>query len=100
MGRTDELVEQLRIWYRSHGARQKDLATALGLTPQALAEILGKRNRPNSETTLRILDFLITENMTPIRPQAGRAPSLEPLSDSESPKEPSAAFAKAKPKPP
>jgi hypothetical protein len=62
MERTEELVELLNVWYRSNSARQCDLAGVLELTPQALSEILSRRNRPNSETTLRILDFLTTEN--------------------------------------
>jgi hypothetical protein len=63
--RTKQLVYELDSWYRSHTLRQKDLAAALGLTAQALSEILSLRNRPGSEATLRIVEFLEIENMKP-----------------------------------
>jgi hypothetical protein len=50
-------------WYRSHAMRQKDLASALELSPQALAELLSLRNRPTGEQALRIAEFLETETM-------------------------------------
>jgi transcriptional regulator with XRE-family HTH domain len=56
--RTKQLVYELDAWYRGHTLRQKDLAAELGLTAQALSEILSLRNRPNSETALRIIEFL------------------------------------------
>jgi len=43
-----------------HSTPQKSLALTLGLTPQGLSEIFAGRNRPNSETTLRMLEFLQT----------------------------------------
>jgi DNA-binding XRE family transcriptional regulator len=61
--RTKELVDQLRAWYKAGTTRQKDLANLLGLTPQALNEILAGRNQPNSETALRILEFLKEQSM-------------------------------------
>lgn len=61
--RTKQLVYELDAWYRGHKLRQKDLAAELGLTAQALSEILSLRNRPGSEATLRIVEFLETENM-------------------------------------
>jgi DNA-binding XRE family transcriptional regulator len=64
-GKTQQLVAALRAFYQESPIRQKDLAAALDLSPQALNEILAERNKPNSETTLRILEFLKTENMKP-----------------------------------
>jgi transcriptional regulator with XRE-family HTH domain len=63
--RTKQLVYELDAWYRGHKLRQKDLAAELGLTAQALSEILSLRNRPSSEATLRIVEFLETETMKP-----------------------------------
>jgi DNA-binding XRE family transcriptional regulator len=61
--RSKQLVDELRQWYETHSTRQKDLAAALELSPQALNEILAGRNRPNGETVLRIVEFLETNNM-------------------------------------
>jgi hypothetical protein len=67
--RTAQLVYELDAFYRSHTMRQKDLAAELGLSAQALSEILSLRNRPNSETVLRVIEFLEKENMpTTTRP--------------------------------
>ena len=62
--RTKQLVYELEAWYRSRNVRQKDLASALELTPQALSEILALRNRPTAEQILIIQDFLKDKNMS------------------------------------
>jgi transcriptional regulator with XRE-family HTH domain len=61
--RTTQLVYELDAFYRAHRLRQKDLAAELGLSAQALSEILSLRNRPSSETTLRIIEFLEEKSM-------------------------------------
>jgi transcriptional regulator with XRE-family HTH domain len=68
--RTKELVDQLRAWYKNGTTRQMDLAAALGLKRQQLAEILSGRNRPTGEQTLIIQDFLKDKPMTqsPLQP--------------------------------
>ena len=58
-----EIVDQLRGFYEGGGMRQKDLAAALGLSPQQLGEILASRNRPTAAQILRIQEFLAKENM-------------------------------------
>jgi hypothetical protein len=42
---------------------QKDLAGKLSLSPQQLAELFARRNRPTGEQVLKIQEFLRTNNM-------------------------------------
>jgi hypothetical protein len=62
--RAQELVDQLRSWYKTGTMRQMDLAAQLGLKPGQLNEILGGRNRPTAEQILIIQDFLKESSMT------------------------------------
>lgn len=62
-----EIVDELRRFYEGGGMRQKDLAGALDLNPQQLAEILATRNRPTAAQILRIQEFLKDKTMSSIR---------------------------------
>jgi plasmid maintenance system antidote protein VapI len=61
--RTKELVDQLRTWYRAGTTRQMDLASALGLSRQSLAEILSGRNGLTGEQAIAINSFLSDKHM-------------------------------------
>src|SRR5271166_6978207 len=60
---TRELVSDLRAWYEDHDMSQRDLAGKLDISPQQLAEIFARRNRPTGEQVLKIQEFLRTNNM-------------------------------------
>ena len=53
----------LRTWYENHDTKQKDLAAALGLSPQQLAELFSGRNKPTGVQLLKIQDFLNVQTM-------------------------------------
>ena len=77
--RSKQLVDEIRAFYATGTMRQKDLAAALVLSPQALNEILAGRNQPNSETTLRMLEFLQTMKPQLVDPRATpRASTRDP----------------------
>jgi DNA-binding XRE family transcriptional regulator len=80
--RSRQLVDEIRAFYATGTMRQKDLAAALGLSPQSLNEILSGRNNPNSETTLRMLEFLQT-----MKPQLVDPPAM-PRVSTRDPNEP------------
>jgi DNA-binding XRE family transcriptional regulator len=80
--RSKLLVDEIRAFHATGTMRQKDLAAALGLSPQSLNEILSGRNNPNSETTLRMLEFL--QNM---KPQLVDPPAM-PRASTRDPNEP------------
>jgi hypothetical protein len=59
-------VIDLKHWYASHDMAQKDLAAAVGMTPQGLADLFSNRNQPTGAQAVAILKFLQSQNMSVI----------------------------------
>jgi transcriptional regulator with XRE-family HTH domain len=63
---TQKYVADLKRWYESHGMAQKDLAAAVGMSPQGLADLFSNRNQPTGAQAVAILEFLQSQNMSVI----------------------------------
>jgi hypothetical protein len=73
--RSKVLVDQLHAWYKAGTTRQMDLAAALELRPQQLAEILAGRNGLTGEQALAINSFLESQSMATATSQRRLNPS-------------------------
>ena len=55
----DNLLAELRLYCDLKHGRRSQVARAVGLSPQALTNILAGRQQPTGETTLRIQRLLL-----------------------------------------
>jgi hypothetical protein len=59
--RTQRLLAKVEAWCKTNKVMKKDLAAMLGMTPQALNDILSGRNQPKGETALHMQEIILTK---------------------------------------
>ncbi|MGA8477041.1 MAG: helix-turn-helix transcriptional regulator [Chthoniobacterales bacterium] len=59
--RTQQLIAEVQAWCKTHQIKKKELAAMLGMTPQALNDVLSGRNQPTGERALHMQELLKTK---------------------------------------